>query len=70
MVAFTSHFCNYSGPHLTLPFLINYSHRVRPHHEVIGGVMVSVLCQFAWATECSDSILKISSGCVCVGVSG
>ena len=58
MSAFTSHFCNYSGPHLTLALLIKHSH-------VLGDVMVSFLCQFAWATGCPKSILNVCSGCVC-----
>ena len=65
MSAFTSHFCNYSGPLLTLALLIKHSHRIQTHRDVLGDVMVSFLCQFAWATGCPKSILNVCSGCVC-----
>lgn len=64
MAAFISHFCNYSGPHLTLALLIKYSRRIQTHRDVLGDVMVSFLCQFAGPTGCPKSILNISSGCV------
>lgn len=64
MAAFISHFCNYSGPHLTLALLIKYSHKIQTHRDVLGDVMVSFLCQFAWPTGCPKSILNVSSGCV------